>query len=401
MSETVRRKRIRFQLSDKQKETLEEVARSRTEKHSRVMRAKYILDFTSGISIKKISDTYGVHRVTIERTLDKAVFGPIEALDDLKGRGRKGVISDHAKMWMLHIACTNPMELELPYETWSMEKLASYCKEHGPKKGYSSLCNIQKGTVCKLLNKSNIKPFKVKYYLDSTDPDFESKMTQVLLTYKQVQLQLEKQKKEEDSPDPEYFDKSVQSDKEQEWTVVSYDEKPGVQMTETKGDTKYPLSCNGKNTTLSRDYEYIRHGTISILSGIDLLTGHVHMHIRDRHRSCEFIDFLTTLDNYYPPETTIEVILDNHSIHKSKETRAYLEEHSGRFTFIFTPTHGSWLNLIEVFFSKLQRCFLKNMRVKSKEEFIQRMIAYIEELNREPVIFRWKYKMDTIEVETL
>ena len=101
------------------------------------------------------------------------------------------------------------------------------------------------------------------------------------------------------------------------------------------------------------------------------------------------------------PHTKIEVILDNHSIHSSKETRAYLKEHIGRFQFTFTPTHGSWLNIIEVFFSKLQRCFLKHMRVKSKEEFIQRTFSYIDELNSEPVIFRWKYKMDTVEMNTL
>jgi transposase len=97
----------------------------------------------------------------------------------------------------------------------------------------------------------------------------------------------------------------------------------------------------------------------------------------------------------------IDIILDNHSVHTSKETRAYLKEHPDRFQFTFTPTYGSWLNMIEMFFGKVQRCFLKHLRVKSKEEFIERMTAYIEELNKEPVIFRWKYKLETVEENSI
>ena len=265
-------------------------------------------------------------------------------------------------------------------------------------KGYPSLKKIQKGTICKLLQKTNLKPFKVKYYLDSKDPHFEEKMTQVLLQYKKVQLQLEKQEEEKESNSLCPVKTSPQK---QEWTVVSYDEKPGVQCIETKGQTNFPLSCHGANTHISRDYEYIRHGTLSLLSGIDLLTGHVHMQIKERHRSKEFVEFLEELDAYYEPNVKIEIILDNHSVHTSKETRMYLKEHTDRFEFTFTPTHGSWLNMIEMFFSKMERCFLKHLRVKSKDEFIKRMTAYIEELNDEPVIFRWKYKMDTVKEDCL
>jgi hypothetical protein len=89
------------------------------------------------------------------------------------------------------------------------------------------------------------------------------------------------------------------------------------------------------------------------MAGIDLLSGHVHALVRARHRSREFIEFLKLLDAAYPAETAIEIILDNHSAHVSRETTAWLAaQPTGRFTFTFTPTHGSWLNLIEGFFSK-------------------------------------------------
>jgi len=125
------------------------------------------------------------------------------------------------------------------------------------------------------------------------------------------------------------------------------------------------------------------------------------MSIMEEHKSKDFIAFLTKLDSYYPKRSVIQNILDNHSVHTSKETRAYLKEHSGRFEFIFTPKHASWLNLIEVFFRKLQRCFLKKMRVKSKEELIQRLTEYVNNQNKEPVLFRWKYKMDEAKYDIL
>src|SRR5262249_2227100 len=104
----------------------------------------------------------------------------------------------------------------------------------------------------------------------------------------------------------------------------------------------------------SRDHEYKRHGTVSLLAGIDLLTGQVHALVRDRHRSREFIEFLQLLDAAYPAHTAIKLILDNHSAHISKETKAWLaDQPDGRFEFTFTPKHGSWLNLVEGFFSKL------------------------------------------------
>ena len=111
------------------------------------------------------------------------------------------------------------------------------------------------------------------------------------------------------------------------------------------------------HATFSRDHEYKRHGTVSLLAGIDLLTGQVHALVKDRHRSREFIDFLKLIDAAYPADTAIRLIFDNHSTHISKETKAWLAQQPvGRFEFTFPPTHGSWLNLIEGFFSKLARC---------------------------------------------
>jgi transposase len=148
------------------------------------------------------------------------------------------------------------------------------------------------------------------------------------------------------------------------------------------------------HATFARDHEYKRHGTLSLLAGIDLLTGHVHACIEERHRSREFIGFLKRLDAAYPADTGIKLILDNHSAHISKETKAWIaNQPEGRFSFVFTPKHGSWLNLIEGLFSKMARSMLRHIRIASKVELKARILAYLEDLNRDPIIHRWTYKI--------
>jgi transposase len=174
--------------------------------------------------------------------------------------------------------------------------------------------------------------------------------------------------------------------------IVSYDEKPGIQAIATTAPDLPPEP--GVHPTFARDHEYKRHGTLSLLAGIDLLTGKVHALVRDRHRSREFIEFLKLLDTAYPAQTTIKLILGNHSAHISRETRTWLATRpADRFQLTFTPKHGSWLNLIEGFFSKFARSVLRHIRVTSKYELQERIMAGIDDVNRHPVIHTWSYRL--------
>jgi len=165
--------------------------------------------------------------------------------------------------------------------------------------------------------------------------------------------------------------------------VISYDEKPGIQAIGTVAPDLRPAP--GTHPTISRDHEYKRHGTVTLMAGIDLLTGQVHAFVKDRHRSREFIEFLDMLDAAYPAAIAIKIILDNHSAHVSRETKARLAARpEGRFQFVFTPKHGSWLNLVEGFFAKAARSVLRHIRVSSKHELKQRIMEFIDDLNREP-----------------
>ena len=135
--------------------------------------------------------------------------------------------------------------------------------------------------------------------------------------------------------------------------------------------------------------EYVRHGTVSILAGNDLHSGHIFARTEDRHRGVEFIAQLKEIDAYYPHESVIRLVLDNHTSHISKETLAYLATRPGRFEYVHTPKHGSWLNLIECAFSKMARTFLRHIRVDSIEELKTRIMKGVEEMNQQPVVFRW------------
>lgn len=223
----------------------------------------------------------------------------------------------------------------------------------------------------------------MRYYLEPRDPEFEPKMAEILCVYRQVAMLRAE------------GEKSGGQDGGGGGTlaIVSYDEKPGIQAIATTAPDRPPLP--GTSPTVMRDHEYKRHGTLTLMAGIDLLTGHVHALVKERHRSREFIEFLQLLDTAYPADTAIEIILDNHSAHVSRETTSWLAAQPiGRFTFTFTPTHGSWLNLIEGFFSKLARSVLRHIRVTSKHELTERLMAFIGDINREPVVHIWRYKID-------
>ena len=180
--------------------------------------------------------------------------------------------------------------------------------------------------------------------------------------------------------------------KEPPAVTISYDEKPGIQALATTTPDRPPIP--NQHPSHMRDYEYKRLGTVSLLAGVDLHTGRVTEIVRDHHASADFIALLEKLDAAYPARTRIRLLLDNHSAHISKQTKAYLDQHPLRFEFVFTPKHGSWLNIIETMFSKMARTMLRGIRVASKQELIARIHLYYDEINADPVIFRWKYKME-------
>jgi transposase len=364
---------------------LEAIARSRTEWACRVQRARILLAYRAEPSTYAVGEAIGVTHQTVQRCLDRAVrFGVMAALDDSPRPGKEPTITDAARAWVVSLACQNPpsrarspKEVGYPHELWTTRLLARHVRENAEAAGHPCLTRLAQGTVCKILDQHEVRPHKVRYYLERRDEAFEQKMADVLCVYREAAVLRESE--------------AVPSNV----AIISYDEKPGIQAISSTGPDLPPQP--GSHAGWARDHEYKRHGTLSLLAGIDLLTGKVHACVENRHRSREFIGFLKKLDAAYPTDTAIKVILDNHSAHISKETNRWLAaQPEGRFTFVFTPKHGSWLNLVEGFFSKMARSVLRRIRVASKDELKARILAYLDNLNREPVIHTWTYKLDAI-----
>ena len=366
--------RAALTLNDEQRSMLEELSGSRTAPLREVERAKVLLAFAQGKAPTEIQRLLGISRPTIYKCIDKALAAGVRTgLRDRFHRPHAPQISDEAKAWVVDLACRKPKDLGLAAELWTLSALAAYVAKHAAAAGFARLSRAGKTTVWRILDAHELKPHRVRYYLEQRDAQFERKMAEVLMVYRDVNL---------------YRAEAVHDARPQPVYTVSVDEKPGVQALGTTAPDLPPVP--GKYPAIGRDHEYVRHGTLSIIAALDLHTGQIIANVESRHRSVEFITLLRRLDEHYPPEAIIRVVLDNHSAHISKETMAFLASRPGRFEYIHTPKHGSWLNLVESAFSKMARSFLRHMRVASLDELKSRILKGIDEMNANPVRFQWK-----------
>ena len=373
-------RRAQLKLTNKEVEAVTALSQSRSEPAGRVQRAAILLRYHAGETVSEIARSLGTNRPRVERCVGKALdLGVTQALSDLPGRGRRPALTAEARAWVVSLACQKPKDLGYAQELWTTRLLAWHVRRHCEAVGHECLAKLGPGTVSKILAANQIHPHKIQYYLERRDPEFEAGMAQVLHVYREVQVWREK-----GTPPPDLI------------AVLSYDEKPGIQAIENTAPDLPPVP--GKHSAVGRDHEYIRHGTLSLLAGIDLLSGEVLGLVRKRHRSAEFIEFLQLADGHYPAGARIRIVLDNHSAHISKETRSFLTTRPNRFEFTFTPKHGSWLNLIESFFGKMAKTLLRGIRVASSDELKTRIELYLKEVNETPVVFRWKYKLETLSV---
>jgi transposase len=357
---------------------LNQLRQSRTAALREVQRAQVLWLYYTGANIATIMKAVGMTRKSVSKWINKALtMGVCAGLKDTP-HGSKPVLTEQAKAWVVHLACSKPKDFGYAAEVWSRQALAQHVRRHAAAQGHGCLARASKATVQRILSAQPLQPHKVAYYLERRDPAFESKMREVLLVYQEVALQNQQ---------------PGEADPAAKVITVSVDEKPGVQAIANTSPDLPPVP--GRHPTIARDHEYVRLGTCSILAALDLHTGHVTARVERRHRSREFIALLNDLDAHYPPDYTLRIILDNHSAHISKETQAFLATRPNRFKYVHTPTHGSWLNIVETLFGKMARTFLRHIRVQSWQELRDRILQGIAEINQAPVVHRWK-KFDTL-----
>lgn len=377
----VGRKRARLVLSAEDRTRLETIRRSRTEEKRRTVRAAILLDAANGMTDKANAAARQVNRNTVVLCVRKYLgLGLEAALGELPRSGKPRQISDEAIAWIQNLACQKPKDLGYAQELWTYKLLTEHVHRQARAAGHGELARLSRSKLHKVLTQGELKPHKVRYYVERRDPEFEQKMAAVLHVYKEVEI----------------LNHGLVTGliREPGTVTVSYDEKPGIQALAVTTPDRPPVP--GLHASPIRDYEYKRLGTVSLLAGLDLHSGRVTEIVTHTHKSSDFIEFLTKLDANYPATQTLRLILDNHSAHISRETQRYLATRPRRFQFVFIPKHGSWLNLVENLFSKMTRTMLREIRVSTKQELIDRIHLYFREVNATPVIFRWKYKMDEV-----
>jgi len=373
------RKRSALQFTEQEQRKLDSIRKSRSDEKRRTLRAAILLDSRSGRSDDAIARCHRVSRGTVVHCIQKCLqYGLDAALGELPRPGKPRQLPDDAIAWVMNCACQKPKELGYSYELWTYKLLTTHVRQHCVAAGHPALRKLSRSKLHKILRQGELRPHKIRYYVERRDPDFEPKMANVLHVYKEVEIVNEYRR--------------GQAGRELGMVTISFDEKPGIQALAVTTPDRPPVV--GQHPSHLRDYEYERLGTVSLLAGLDLHSGRIIETVSNTHKSADFIAFLKKLDDAYAEHQKIRLVLDNHSAHISKETRSYLNTVPQRFVFVFTPTHGSWLNLIENQFSKMTRTMLREIRVGSKKELIDRIHQYYEEINADPVQFRWKYKMD-------
>jgi transposase len=218
------RQALEVGMTDEEVARLMAVSRSRTEPASRVQRAQILLAYRENPSFFAVGRQVGVHHQTVQRCIERALaYGPLMALDDRPRPGKEPTITPEAKAWLVSLACDKAKDHGYPHELWTTRLLARHAREHGAVAGHGCLANLVQGTVCKILGQEEVKPHKVRYYLERRDAEFEQKMAEVLCVYREVQVLKKaaaKAKKKSEKPR-----KPV--------AIVSYDEKPGIQAIAT------------------------------------------------------------------------------------------------------------------------------------------------------------------------
>ena len=370
-------------LSATDREQLERLRRSRSQEKRRVLHAAILLDCADGMSDSAIAAAHHVNRHSVALCVNKFLkFGLEAALGDLPRPGKARRIPDDAITWVLHCACQKPKERGYSYELWTYALLQQHVRDHCVSAGHPSLIELSRSKLHRILTQGQIRPHKIRYYVERRDPEFERKMVEVLHVYKEVEI---------------LNGGLVEGTLKEPTTVtISYDEKPGIQALATTTPDRPPAP--NEFASHQRDYEYKRLGTVSLLAGLDLHTGRVTELVSDRHASVGF----------HRPVGKTRCCLpsaDSHSAFARQPLGAHIQRdaslvelHPQRFEFVFTPKHGSWLNIVETLFSKMARSMLRGIRVASKQELIDRIHLYFAEINADPVIFRWKYRMDEVSV---
>jgi transposase len=337
-----------LQLRRGERAVLESWTRAATVEARVAKRARIVLLAADGMSNRDIGELVGLHYNQVGMWRQRYSEFGLAGLDDLERSGRPPVY-DHDDVLLLVKLATEPPPDEAT--RWTMEALAEAMAAHGV-----PISASQCWRICDALD---LKPWQVESWMTSHDPDFWAKAGDVCGLYLNP---------------PENA------------VVWSVDEKSGMQAKSRINPTLPAVP----GIPARREFEYRRHGTAVLFAGLNVHEGDVAGWVTDSTRSENFVDFLDDLVRETPAGLDLHCILDNLKTHSTDLVEAFLAAHP-HVHLHFTPTHASWLNQVELFFSILERRLLRRGEFDSVDHLAERVIAFIKDYNRRAAPFRWTY----------
>src|SRR6266403_493847 len=323
-------------LSSNQRSELSSIAQSRSLPAGYVFRAKLILMLAEGASFNTIKRRLQTSAPTIIRWKQRFLETGLDGLDTYHPGQKASVLTPALRARILSATRKNPSDGSTH---WSCRKLAS-------------VLGVSKDAVHRVWQEAGLKPHRLERYMASDDPDFETKAADILGLY----------------PHPP-----------QHAAVFCVDEKTAIQALD-RLDPILPLSPGRAER---HGFEYYRHGTLSLLAALDTKSGEVLGQTVPRHTSAAFVEFLGDLVASQPKRREIHVIADNLSTHKTQAVRTFLLDHP-HVHLHFTPTYSSWLNHVELWFSKIERDVIARGVFTSVSDLNKKLLRYIRQYNKSP-----------------
>jgi transposase len=336
-------------LSQRRRQRLEAIVRKQTAPQRVVLRAKIVLAAWRGQPNNAIARDLGISVDTVRTWRHRFRSEGMPGLADRPRPGRPPVYGPQVHLRIVAAVTLQHPEVD---SQWSHRLLAEHLKEE---------VGISASQIGRILAGLDLKPHRVRGWLNRpADPEFIAKATTICDLYRTPPAGT---------------------------VLLSLDEKTSIQAKSRKHPTRAPRPGHAAR----REFEYVRHGTVSLIAAMDVVTGEVLGEIiPGRNDSENFIWFLTQIDQAVPRDRNIHVIMDNGASHTSKMTRAWLAAHP-RFTVTYTPKHASWLNMIEIFFSILTRRLLRRGEFSSRQDLADKILHFIAVYDQTARPFRWTY----------